>query len=270
MFIVNHPAQEPTYGHGAIGDPADVKWNGTGKHHRKFIERNGLYLNGIGSSPEPGLLLFWGEYEPASSGRRIATGPASPKVIHDKLEPVKGKNVIPPSCKPGSCINTDPYVFGDEFYYCCCKRRKCNKYNKGDIILFGTAAGTPIKFHLDTVVVVKETRDVKAFSNTSNYWKCALDPRLHAKNPPTTVIVGETYSTNPDIFSFVPSHIATDKVFAPTKPVIDVTKYGFKPITSTRYEPAPVMASSPKAFKDLLNDILGQGFLPAAYIAPVV
>ena len=69
--------------------------------------------------------------------------------------------------------NTDPYIFGDTFYYCCCKQtsRKTGKPKylqtdlaKGSLILFGCKLKD--KFLLDTVFVVKDV---------IQYFTCSTD-----------------------------------------------------------------------------------------------
>ena len=270
IFIANHPAAEPKYSRAPIGSSQAILWNPGPKHHRKYIERGGQYLpQGLQSTAPVACsdMLFWGEYEPESVARIVSLN-SIPRAVHHTLHPVgtPARNVIPASATPGCCINTDPYVFGDEFYYYCCKRHKNSAYNPGDIILFGTVLGKQMQFHLDTLMVVKAIRPVSAFLQSNNYYKCALDPRLYSGGlPHQTVVVGEMFSGNQNEFSFVPCHLASAGIQSPSKPVIDVTKYGFKPIKSCSYDPAPVLhAASP--FASLLADVTSQGFLPAVYI----
>lgn len=262
IFIVNHPSKEPGYGHTATGSRITVPWNSTDSHHRKFIERNGDYLDASGQRMRA-VLYFWGEYEPKSRAVKLAPSRGA-KAVNQTLFPVGGSNIVPIS-KTAKCLNTDPYVFGDEFYYFCCQRKKTT-YQKGDIILFGSTHGprNSIQFLLDTVIVVKEERDIKRFSTNSNYWKCSLDPRLFKGTLlHQSVVIGGTILDDYHTFSFVPCTIDLHNRGA--KPMIDITKYGFAPINNYQLNRNPIVQNA-FCFQNLLNDVRNQGFEIAVLI----
>lgn len=177
---------------------AGVKqWN-YGRHQRKFLCAKGQYVQDDGNiSPEQDL-LFWGEWEPSSRVSSViktqGTG-VLPKWVHYPqlildnqgrvVEPyINGKTVkIKKKCNGNQIVqivncarqNTDPFVFGEAFYYSCCKQRKKenNKctyvktkmcfLDKGSIIIFGSTINSC--FLVDTVFVVGDSKPYKV----SNY-----------------------------------------------------------------------------------------------------
>ncbi len=166
------------------------EWN-TGDHRRKFLIAKGQYVNNkVLSSIQD--LLFWGEWEPTSKILRtyIPVDPIlaptfqhSPFItLNKKGLVVKSSSPLKAGCSKGclSCIvpgcvtayhqfqNTDPFVFGDAFYYSCCKQEQFTSLRHldvGSIILFGSTIsskhGGPY-FALDKVFVVGEKRTYTA------------------------------------------------------------------------------------------------------------
>lgn len=164
------------------------EWN-YGGHKRKFLKAVGQYVMDNGTLSPKQDLLFWGEWEPTSKVETVSgivgTG-VMPNFVH---EPFLAKNtnglVLPPwnngkfitrkgKKKPCTRQNTDPFVFGGNFLYSCCKQRKIIKNSaqttftklgeleKGSIILFGSTIsekqGGPY-FVLDTVFVVGDYKN---------------------------------------------------------------------------------------------------------------
>ena len=145
------------------------QWN-YGKHRRKFIATTGACLDHSGRLLTNQELLFWGEWEPTSKVTTIFATSGSgvmPTLVHEPylvLDP-KRIPVVPyygktRTSKPSERQNTDPFVFADNFYYCCCKQtrfKQLQQLEKGSIILFGSTIlakqGRPY-FVLDTVFVV--------------------------------------------------------------------------------------------------------------------
>lgn len=264
IYIVNHPGGEPLYGRVKIGQAITIPW-ATKSHCKKFIEREGITIS---SCPGKETIHFWGEYEPKSEAE-IISKTTVPKAIHKVLCPVGPGNCLPVK-HPEKCFNTDPYVFGEEFYYFNCKRRKCNPYNPGDIILFGTVMGD-YKFYMDTLIAIKELRPLSIFDAIKgNYWECTLNPALYkgGARPFDNVIVGSMYNDDQSIYSFVPCHKASNPIISPTKPVIDVVKYGFRPITNTAYYSSKATGNV-STFNSLVSDVVSQGFDIASYIDPI-
>lgn len=152
-------------------------------HKRKFIETTAHYINQYDEILND-KILFWGEWEPESLARVITPAPANgtdfPHNIHNPLfiTNPKGKVLAKPYIinKKGDIIirqNTDPFVFGKNFYYSICQQGKSNGQIKnlanGSIILFGSKRGgsTNPYFALDTVFVVADNRKF----TTKNYKK---------------------------------------------------------------------------------------------------
>ena len=179
-------------------------WN-YGPHRRKFLKATGQYVVNDSLSPKQ-KLLFWGEWEPTSHfypASRVEGNGVTPHFIHEPFLCLGNQGLnLPPfkNEKNKERQNTDPFVFADNFLYCCCKQRKKMKgsnqtvytqmgqLGKGSIVLFGSTIsakqGGPY-FVLDTVFVVgdyleyidnqadtclktfvsKEYRDITGFAN---------------------------------------------------------------------------------------------------------
>lgn len=129
-------------------------WN-KGKHQRKFLLTDGDYVfeNKLVKKAQ---LIFWGEWEPDSE---IVSVLDKPKGVYPKFiqRPIFNNN------QPFPRQNTDPYIYGEQFHYCCCKQWRAGKPTQlaklaqGSIILFGSTINqnTPqAYFALDTVFVV--------------------------------------------------------------------------------------------------------------------
>ena len=133
-------------------------WN-TGDHKRKFLKQPGRYLTALDAQPQAAELAFWGEYEPPT--RLLATfpepGPDGPRFL------------FAPSPRPfytndPPLMNTDPFVFGDRFFYSICKQNNKNgptamqRLTRGSVILFGSGRARS-RFVVDTVFVVADYVD---------------------------------------------------------------------------------------------------------------
>jgi hypothetical protein len=132
------------------GPNGKVEWNRPPKpHRRKFLQQRGRYVTGPkDSSPQDDDLHFWAEWEPQSEliGRLAGEQPGFPKFLFRPL-------FIPQASYRG-LHNTDPFVFGDTFYYCVCQQRgRMKRLANGSVILFGSCLGDT--FVLDTVFVVR-------------------------------------------------------------------------------------------------------------------
>lgn len=136
-----HPGSEHSCNTGS-------NWN-MGAHRRKYLELSGKYLADLKSEPiSAEKLYFWGEWEAQSHCRAInAPIPNGPEFIFNPFYRLP---------LPVNAANTDPFVFGDQFYYCICKQphyHSLRNLNPGDLILFGSCKN--FLFVLDTVFVVK-------------------------------------------------------------------------------------------------------------------
>lgn len=153
-------------------------WNYDG-HKRKFMRAIGTCLDNKDQLLVDQDLLFWGEWEPTSSVAPVTqfqgNGVMPALVQTPFLQKNNAGNVIDPwnngvvrtrngQKHPCERQNTDPFVFADNFYYCCCKQsfKKLRSLVPGSIILFGSTIsakqGGPY-FVLDTVFVVGDSRD---------------------------------------------------------------------------------------------------------------
>jgi hypothetical protein len=149
-------------------------WN-TLPHRRKFLKQSGRYLAAVDGKPAEGEVVFWGEWEPPSRllKKFVEPGPDEPKFL---FEPVLKKFVEhdPP------LMNTDPFVYGDRFFYSICKQNTrhgptaMQRLGKGSVILFGSGKGRS-RFVVDTVFVVADYVDY----DISNYRE-----RLKDRVPP--------------------------------------------------------------------------------------
>ncbi|MEE9315869.1 MAG: hypothetical protein V3U97_02040, partial [bacterium] len=133
-------------------------WN-TGNHKRKFIKNKGKYIKKLKDTPKEKDIVFWGEWEPES--KIVKSIPNSvrngPKYIYEPFY-TKFEEKNPP------LQNTDPFVFGNQFYYTICQQYKKEKptqlryLEKDSVILFGSCQNKS-QFILDTVFVVGDYID---------------------------------------------------------------------------------------------------------------
>lgn len=162
-----HPGGE----HGCDRGSTNFKsWN-YGKHQRKFLRANGsIMVNGNAVHNQD--VIFWGEWEPQSNVVRINNRPLVGDYPHYIHKPALKLSALKTNSKKQIPQNTDPFVFADCFYYCCCKQlryKTLRGLDKGSIILFGSTlkdANGPY-FGVDTVFVVGDYRDY----DSSNYKK---------------------------------------------------------------------------------------------------
>lgn len=190
LFLINHPDTEPGYHKRKISDVNYLSWNTKKSHWRKFIQRDGVYL--YNGSPIASTLCFWGEYEPYSKATIISK--KKPKAIHTDLRAVR---LLPPM--PPKALNTDPYVFGC-FRHICCRRGNV-KYQKGDILIFGTFIEDDL-FAFDTVIVVEKLVPCHLVPTKDQYRLASIDPLQ--PNIPYDFVDGVVYSPDTKYYSFVP------------------------------------------------------------------
>ncbi len=143
---------------------AGRSWN-TGAHRRKFLKQPGRYLTALDARPVASGLVFWGEFEPPTRLVKSYANPGLDKPRHLFAPvPVAFHRNDPP------LMNTDPFVFGDRFFYSICKQNNKNgptamqRLARGSVILFGSGQHRS-QFAVDTVFVVADYVDW----NLSNY-----------------------------------------------------------------------------------------------------
>ncbi len=158
-------------------------WN-TGAHRRKFLLRPGRYLTALDAKPQTDDLVFWGEYEPPTRLIRAydPTAPDGPRFLFAP-EPL--------AFQPNGTVqmNTDPFVFGDQFFYSICKQNNrrgptaLQRLARGSVIFFGSGRERS-RFVVDTVFVVADSiewnlanyRDVLRGKVPPAYFHTSLDP----------------------------------------------------------------------------------------------
>lgn len=164
----------------------------TNNHHRKYMRAKTSYLHN--GDLYKGMADFWGEWEPNSIASLLNEKPNEffPKYVHYpvyienseyapcndgltqsiidvKREDYLNENVpeihsfIHPNEKPpldslnnSNLQNTDPFIFGDNFYYTCCKQHETQHLKEGSVILFGTCYRSKKVFEIDTVFVISK------------------------------------------------------------------------------------------------------------------
>lgn len=274
IYIVSHPGIEPAYSPGQWRGLQRVTWNRTPTHWRKFIERNGTLVDGGGIVQPNKLLRFWAEYEPASDCLMLNTKNIQPKALHTRLIPVGPGNMCPPVVGyPKKCHNTDPYVFGDCFYYTCCKRYS-KVYKRGDIILFGSLmqdnTGKFGKLMLDTVIVVREEVPVNRIPSTSNFYKASIAPLVRSGVSVNTVVAGIMYGSteaaNAKMYSFVPCQ--RGQTYA-GKPEIDLKALGFNTYNRADIRIPPIACPNHVGFWSCIRNHVLRTFDLGVFFDPV-
>lgn len=206
-----------------------MPWSDLAVHHRKFLEAQGDYIqNGVLQSAQ---LRFWGEWEPDSYVQKLSIS-TSPRFLHAPFL----RNPLPdlPSVPSNACgvrstccaqvvpqkklQNTDPFVFGDSFFYSICQQLTTavnlsgmTKLDVGSIILFGSRVKG--EFALDTVFVVGDkkpytphsmTRDLAGYAPASYPNIMQLSGTQHY-----VCYKGATYGNSYNgMYSFVPCKIS--------------------------------------------------------------
>lgn len=268
------------------------RWNYTARHMRKYIRCVADLVDTNGRLCRNKRADFWGEWEPESISAPIGNvkGKGLPDNIHypvfiknnleyagkDKLikKVIEEKKKETKNAK--GLQNTDPFVFGDNFYYTCCKQAKTKRLAPGSVILFGSTFQDPYKYVVDTVFVISEIIDC-TWEGIEKYKDCGLfyDAVLHkiyygshAKEKGENwlkgnkIIVGASYEKPYNgMYSFFPCHPSTNKETY-KRPEIDSSLHDeiSSSIESTKYIVRSGMADT-KAFWEKLRDyLLEQGY----------
>lgn len=253
-------------------------WNNENTHKRKFINQTGWYLENVGDSfnpvPKKGSLYFWGEWEPQSKFKLTGNSFYNSNIPHAIHQPIFSKRGM------GS-HNTDPFVFGENFYYTNCKQKEIGKgrmmlhLEPNSIILFGSEIGRS-KFVIDTVFVVKSSVSVQDYSSQSNgypdllkyatiespiglaAWNKVYTGKMHNIN-------SEFKEDSEEIFSFVPCKLDYSKIGF-ERPVIDKDKFKLqKPGAGTvlgkvDYHKGIAENNENNYWMDLIAELAKQGF----------
>jgi hypothetical protein len=205
---LKHPGhQKPFYatqendGYSVSSNSIIRLWNNDDIHYRKFMRVNGHYINPNNELIQEDLLL-WGEWEGTSIFSPLNNNnQMMPNGIHQPYHELKSPYQ-----------NTDPYIFGNNFYYAICKQRgKVCNLSSGSLILFGSAYKD--FFALDTVFVVGSSYSVQETlvnsMNLSSIYKAQTIDRLiqvfyTPNNFKNKLYLSQAWESKSSYFSFVP------------------------------------------------------------------
>lgn len=200
------------------------QWNELETHRRKFIYSTGSYIEKLGQAPVTGPISFWGEWEAQSWAEELVSEELKrPKYVHYPFldEDYQGKRNH----------NTDPFVYGDHFWYTNCKQKDggvASSLADHSIILFGTEFKEG--FRLDTVFVVgKSWRQEEVSAEILNSAPKQLravnfEHKNLCSNPDQHFLRfyrGQSYSEDSMFFSFVPCKASSDGPLIHDRPLLD-------------------------------------------------
>lgn len=257
-------------------------WNqDSSGHYRKFLLSEGKYLTDIKSSVKTAPILFWGEWEPQSYFKILENSDKlEPNAIHqpvflDSASNKKERKNFSSSCKPSERTilyhNTDPYVFGEHFYYSNCKQASrvfLKHLDTYSLILFGTEYNN--YFVLDTVFVINQ------YFSSSNYnnYKQSLDPllrestlelgKLYSEKKDLVLYQGLMQSDKKEIYSYVPCKLEKGNEKGFKRPVLDIKKHRLQGFgagsVSYRIEKSTTKEEVVQYWNSVSLDVLKQGF----------
>ena len=262
----------------APDSPAGRSWN-TGPHKRKFLLQPGRSLAALDAKPAPADLVFWGEYEPPTRLVQAFTNPVpdGPRFLFAPA-PVAFHPHDPP------LMNTDPFVFGDRFFYSICKQNNrrgptaLQRLARGSVILFGSGKHRS-QFVVDTVFVVADYVDwnLSNYSETLKdvvppaYFHSTLEPiademKVRDLSPSQTfrLYIGATvekpYQGMFSFFPCLPAESGAEQGFA--RPVLRRAGILTDNLTQgQRLNPQPDVASVRALWTDVARQVLDQGLL---------
>lgn len=218
---LNHPGHQKPFklGHGyrLIGIHTIREWSNEPVHFRKFIQNNGLYVNGLKDlQPSQADFYFWGEWEGNSYFNEFPN--ADYRILPN------GLHKLFHSTKIRGLQNTDPYIYGDNFKYCVCKQTgRLTKLILNDLILFGTVVPSLNKFYIDTVFIIKDHNSSANVQATGGapysqvYKEQTLEQLNEYLKVPTyannnKVYQSKTWWDDKEYFSFVPCKLDYNSV----------------------------------------------------------
>ncbi len=249
-------------------------WNNENDHKRKFLKHQGWYLenkNKISFDPTPkkSELCFWGEWEPQSefelTGNLYSLQPSLPHAVHKALFSMRGIGRH----------NTDPFVFGEHFYYTNCKQKQTGKGLKmlslptHSIILFGSEKNKT-DFVIDTVFVVETSETVKDYKTHPNNYPNILQKATIDLNGGLAnwhrLYQGKMYDFNnhysmekPHTFCFFPCKVDC-KSTGFERPVIDWRKFGLQKPGAYTVLKEINYSSETDFWNEIVKEIILQGF----------
>lgn len=249
-------------------------WNTQAPHHRKILKSTAADIIIGGTLMKQQSIHFYGEWECCS---KVPSGLNSKVRIKDLVH----TPLYTPYDAVATRLNTDPYVFGREFYYTCCKltMSKYKQIAKGDIVILGSFTLSPNgkvnEMVVDTVLVVREKAVINS-GNIGSFSKCFRDVTLNKilSNGTSNIVIGKSYDNSLDysaneMFSFVPCVEACNRM---NRVKIDATfTIGNKTINFTIGRNGGHIqlnaSSEMKSFFDqLVGKVTGQGYSLGVYM----
>jgi hypothetical protein len=191
--------------------------------------------------------------------------PSLPNAVHKPLFSIRGK----------VRHNTDPFVFGEHFYYTNCKQKQSGNGIKMlnlpplSIILFGSEKNRE-DFVMDTMFVVDNTETVENYkTHPTNYPKTLRGATIDLNGGLTNwhkLYKGEMYNfnnyytnANPHIFCFFPCKVdCGTKGFE--RPIIDWKKFGLQKPGAYTVLSQIINITEIDFWKNIVEEILKQGF----------
>ena len=179
-------------------------WNIRGGHRRKMITSDyACYIDGKGILHSGQKIFFVGEWEccsEVSKNEFKEHGVASFSHIHKPF--LTEYDYMP------QVMNTDPFVFGEKFYYTCCKIDE--SMQSGDIVIFGSYKKNNTKEIIVDTVIVLDEKKYQCKEPSTQFPSAYNDVTLCKQNVKNGVWTGLMYSENENIYSFVPCKTTAD------------------------------------------------------------
>ena len=255
-------------------------------HARRLVVHDGQYVDKTGVL-KTGKLAFWTEWEAATTATRMppSSAPGCARWRHAVESPLVNTFT--------DGINTDPCVFGSTFKYCCCQQhvngeagtRILRRLPPGSIVLFGSRIRYKTRFLLDTVFVVsgegvdyieENGASIAKLGVSDEYRALALD-RLHGKRT-NTFFRGATFDSHAkSIWSFTPTRVFLNgNSRCGERFFLDVEKLNGafeadRPLSTDPLKKQGITIcrtdckNAVKAWKEILRQVRGAGFLPAVH-----
>lgn len=296
VFQFTHPGSEHAKGTKLPECGVYFKhWN-WGGHHRKYIRcKADIVVDANDSIKKDESVDFWGEWEPESlvvpltvtgdGDKELPNNIHYPVFIKDDTEYEGNDSIVKmiinakkeEQKNADHLQNTDPFIFGENFYYTCCKQYQTKRLEPGSIILFGSTFKDS-GYVIDTVFVISEiiecTADgIEKYRDRNGLFYDAVLHKIYYgsgsqdKNKNWSkgnkIIVGASYENRYEgMYSFFPCHRSTNEETY-KRPVIDNSLH--KNIKSSLMSQGAYIIQSgiddTKAFWKKLRDlVLEQGY----------
>ena len=214
-------------------------WNNLDKHKRKFMRMNGVAYLDAKKRPNKGEVTFWGEWEAQSNFDVISETNKNldkPRLCH--------KPYFDSSYRDEKKHGTDPFIFGDHFWFTHCKQDSypsIRNLGEDSIVIFGSERIQDKIFLVDTIFVVRKRFSQKEIrENIEEYDDLLRKNNLELKDlirdeskSEYGFYQGKSYMKN-EIFSFVPAKVLDEKGIGHGRLELDTTNeiHNFKPTGS--------------------------------------